>query len=380
MNKKDYYEVLGVQKGASQDEIKSAFRRLAKKYHPDVSKEENAAEKFKEVQEAYSVLSDDAKRKQYDQFGHAAFNGAGPGAGGFGGFGGFGGAGGFDFSGDYEDIFDTIFSGFGFGGGRSKASNRAQRGNDTLTRIQVTFEEAVFGCKKELEITSMEKCDECNGKGGSGEETCDNCHGSGTVTSEQRTILGSFLTKTTCPKCNGRGKTLKNTCSICSGTGRVKKKKTIEVDVPKGIATGMRRRISGKGEAGINGGPNGDLYIEFTVKDHEFFVREDDDIYLEVPLTITESLLGCKKEIPTLYGNVKLTVDAGCENGKTERMKGKGINSEVTHRKGDMYIVYKVTIPKKLTKEQKDLIERLSKTDIETNETASFEKFVKANK
>ena len=378
MNKKDYYEVLGVEKSASQDEIKSAFRRLAKKYHPDVSKEDNAAEKFKEVQEAYSVLSDEAKRKQYDQFGHAAFNGSGPG--GFGGFGGFGGAGGFDFSGDYEDIFDTIFSGFGFGGGRSKGASRAQRGNDTLTRINLTFEEAVFGCKKEIEVTSMDKCENCDGKGGMGEETCDSCHGSGTITSEQRTILGSFLTKTTCPKCNGRGKTYKTTCSSCSGTGRLKKKKTIEVDVPKGIATGMRRRISGKGEAGINGGPSGDLYIEFNVKEHEFYVREDDDIYLEVPLTLTESLLGCKKEIPTLYGNVKLTVEAGCENGKTERMKGKGINSEVTHRKGDMYVVYKVTIPKKLSKEQKDLIERLEKTNVETQETKTFEQFVKRNK
>ncbi len=374
MNKKDYYEVLGVSKSASQDEIKSAFRKLAKKYHPDVSKEENAAEKFKEAQEAYAVLSDEQKRKQYDQFGHAAFEGGAGGAGGFGGFGGF------DFSGSgYEDIFDNIFSGFGFGGGRAGGRTRAQRGNDTLVRMNLTFEEAVFGCKKDIDITTMDSCKECNGKGGFDEESCDKCHGSGTITSEQRTILGSFLTKTTCPKCNGKGKIFKKSCSSCSGTGRVKVKKTIEVSVPAGADSGMRRRISGKGEAGVNGGPNGDLYIEFVVKEHEYYARENDDIYLEVPITITEALLGCKKEIPTIHGNLKLTIEAGCENGKTERIKGKGIHSEVSKRKGDMYIVYKVVIPKKLSREQKSLIEKLAGTDLETSATKDFDKFVEKN-
>lgn len=374
MNKKDYYEVLGVSKSASQDEIKSAFRKLAKKYHPDVSKEENAAEKFKEAQEAYAVLSDEQKRKQYDQFGHAAFDGGAGGAGGFGGFGGF------DFSGSgYEDIFDNIFSGFGFGGGRAGGRTRAQRGNDTLVRMNLTFEEAVFGCKKDIDITTMDSCKECNGKGGFDEESCDKCHGSGTITSEQRTILGSFLTKTTCPKCNGKGKIFKKSCSSCSGTGRVKVKKTIEVSVPAGADSGMRRRISGKGEAGVNGGPNGDLYIEFVAKEHEYYARENDDIYLEVPITITEALLGCKKEIPTIHGNLKLTIEAGCENGKTERIKGKGIHSEVSKRKGDMYIVYKVVIPKKLSREQKSLIEKLAGTDLETSATKDFAKFVEKN-
>ena len=379
MNKKDYYEVLGVSKSASADEIKSAFRKLAKKYHPDVSKEENATEKFKEVQEAYSVLSDDAKRRQYDQFGHAAFSGgAGSGGAGFGGF--SGGFGGFDFSGSgYEDIFDNIFSGFGFGGASSRSSSRARRGNDTLYQMNISFEEAVFGCKKDIEVSMMDKCDECNGKGGFDEETCDKCHGSGTVTTEQRTILGSFLSKTTCPKCSGRGKTFKKSCSKCSGSGRVKTKKIIEVAVPRGIDTGMRRRISGKGEAGVNGGENGDLYIEFNVKEHDFYVRENDDIYLEVPITITEALLGCKKEIPTIHGNIKLTIDAGCGNGKTERIKGKGINSEVTHRKGDMFVVYKVVIPKKLSKEQKNLIEKLKDTDMDTSDIKEFDKFVSKN-
>ena len=225
----------------------------------------------------------------------------------------------------------------------------------------------------------MDSCKECDGKGGFEEETCDKCHGSGTITSEQRTILGAFLTKTTCPKCSGKGKTFKKACTSCSGTGRIKTKKTIEVSVPRGAASGMRRRISGKGEAGINGGPNGDLYIEFLVKDHDYYVREDDDIYLEVPLTLSEALLGCKKEIPTIHGNLKLTVDAGCENGKTERIKGKGIHSEITRKKGDMYIVYKIVIPRKLTREQKSLIEKLANTDLETNTTKDFQKFVHKN-
>lgn len=375
MDKKDYYEILGVSKNASQDEIKSAFRKLAKKYHPDVSKEENAQEKFKEVQEAYSVLSDESKRRQYDQFGHAAFNGGG--AGGPGGFGGFGG---FDFNGGgYEDIFDSIFSGFGFGGGRTSQQTRARRGNDTLKKVDLTFEEAIFGCKKEIKVTCMDKCKECDGVGGFDSTTCDKCHGSGTITSEQRTILGSFLTKTTCDKCGGTGKTFKKTCTSCSGNGRVKVTKTIEISVPKGVESGMRQKISGKGEAGSNGGPNGDLYIEYDVKEHEIYVRENDDIYLEVPLTITEAVLGCKKEIPTIHGNLKVTIDPGCENGKTERIKGKGIHSDVTRKKGDMYIVYKVMIPNKLSKEQKKIFDELSKTDLINQNIINFDKFVKEN-
>ena len=390
MNKKDYYEVLGVSKSASQDEIKSAFRKLAKKYHPDVSKEPDAEAKFKECQEAYSVLSDEQKRKQYDQFGHAAFTGGAGngGTGGFGGFGGFSGNGGAGFGGfdfgnfDYSDIFDNIFGGFsgngsGFGAGNGRrGENRGVRGNDILKRINLTFLESVYGVKKDLDIEIMDKCDECNGKGGFNEETCSHCHGSGTISQEQRTILGTFITKTTCPKCSGKGKTYKESCTNCNGKGRVKTRKTITVDVPKGISDGDRQRISGKGEAGQNGGPNGDLYIEYKVSNHKFFVRDGDDIYLEVPLTLTEAILGCKKEIRTLWGTLKLNVEAGCENGKTERIKGKGIDSSVNRRKGDMYIVYKVAIPKKLSKDQKKLIEKLKETDLETKETKDFRNFV----
>ena len=371
MDKKDYYEVLGVSKNASQDEIKSAFRKLAKKYHPDVSKEPDAEAKFKEVQEAYAVLSDEDKRRQYDQFGHAAFQNGG-GAGGAGGFGGF------DFSGfDYGDIFDNIFGG-GFSSGRS--SSRARRGSDSLMRMKLTFEEAVFGCKKDIDLDVVEECSECDGKGGFGEETCDKCHGSGTITTEQHTILGSFLSKTTCNKCGGTGKTYQKTCTHCHGNGRVKVNKELEVKIPAGVDNGSRLKLSGKGNSGSNGGPNGDLYIEFLVAEHDFYVRDENDIYIEAPITVTEAILGCKKEIPTLYGNVTLTIPAGSESGEKHRIKGKGINNEATHKKGDMYIVLKIVTPKKLTKEQKRLLEELNNTDLtDDNDIKNFERFVKKN-
>lgn len=371
MEKRDYYEVLGIEKSASQDEIKSAFRKLAKKYHPDVNKEADAEAKFKEIQEAYAILSDETKRKQYDQFGHAAFQGGG--AGGAGGFGGF------DFSGfDYEDIFDNIFGGFGGFGGRSKGS-RPVKGNDSLIRMKLSFEEAIYGTKKEINIDVIDECEECDGKGGFDESTCDKCHGSGTITSEQRTIFGSFLSKTTCPNCGGSGKTYKKKCTHCNGNGRVKVKKTLEVKVPAGVDSGNRLRLSGKGSAGANGGPNGDLYIEFSVAEHDFYVRDGDDIYLETPITIVEAILGGKKEIPTLYGNVVLTIPEGSESGDKHRIKGKGVHNESSKRKGDMYIVLKVATPKKLNKEQKKMIEELGKTDLNDNEIKKFDHFVKNN-
>lgn len=375
MDKKDYYEVLGVSKNASQDEIKSAFRKLAKKYHPDVSKEPDAEAKFKEVQEAYAVLSDEDKRHQYDQFGHAAFQNGG-GAGGAGGFGGF------DFSGfDYGDIFDNIFGGFGGGFSSGRSSSRARRGSDSLMRMKLTFEEAVFGCKKDIDLDVVEECSECDGKGGFGEETCDKCHGSGTITTEQHTILGSFLSKTTCNKCGGTGKTYQKTCTHCHGNGRVKVNKELEVKIPAGVDNGSRLKLSGKGNSGSNGGPNGDLYIEFVVAEHDFYVRDENDIYIEAPITVTEAILGCKKEIPTLYGNVTLTIPAGSESGEKHRIKGKGINNEATHKKGDMYIVLKIVTPKKLTKEQKRLLEELNNTDLtDDNDIKNFDKFVKRNK
>ncbi len=363
MNKRDYYEVLGVSKSASQDEIKSAFRKLAKKYHPDVSKEPNAAEKFKEAQEAYAVLSDDAKRRQYDQFGHAAFDNNGMGGGGF------------DFSGfDFSDIFGDIFgSGFGFGGGRGSSQARKSKGRDSVMRINLTFEEAVFGCKKTLNLDVTEDCDGCSGTGGHGEKTCPTCHGSGQVTSEQRTLLGTFMTRTTCSNCQGKGKVFDENCSKCRGTGRIRKNKDIEVKIPAGVDTGNQLRLAGKGEAGYNGGPNGDLYLEFNVKSHALFERNENDIYLTLPLTIVDAVLGCKKDIPTLYGSVKLTIPDGSQTGDKHRLKGKGVEDVQTGRKGDMYVVIKVITPTKLSKDQKKLFEQLSKTNLE--DSSEFKKY-----
>ena len=356
MNKRDYYEVLGVDKNASEAEIKSAFRKLAKKYHPDVSKEPDAAEKFKEAQEAYAVLSDANKRRQYDQFGHSAFDQMG-GAG----------ASGFDFSDfDFSDIFGDIFgSGFGFGG---RSSNRSRRGNDTLVRIDLTFEEAVFGCKKDVKIDTMVECDSCNGKGGHGEKTCQTCHGSGQVTSEQRTIFGSFATRSTCQTCHGKGVTYDTKCSKCHGEGRIRENKTVEVKIPAGVDTGNKLRLNGKGEAGVNGGPNGDLYLEFKVKSHPLFERDENDVYLTLPITITEAFLGCKKDVPTLNGTVKLSIPAGSKTNDKHRLKGKGIADPQTGRKGDMYVIIDIHIPKKISRDQKKLFEALSKTKLDDSD------------
>ena len=368
MNKRDYYEVLGVSKTATDAEIKSAFRKLAKQYHPDINKEPGAEEKFKEVQEAYAVLSDADKRRQYDQFGHAAFeNQAG------------GGFSGFDFSGfdvDLDDILGSMFgSGFGFSGSRRKGTAKT-RGEDVLYHMNLSFEEAVFGASKDVKIDTSITCDDCNGLGGHGEATCDVCHGSGTITTEQRTILGSFVSKTTCSACGGRGKTFKSRCTTCSGKGKIKKNRTITVKIPAGIDTGMRLRVSGKGEAGSNGGPAGDLYLEFTVSEHNFFKRDNDDIYLTVPLTITEAILGTKKDIRTLDSVVTLNIKGGTNTGDKQRIRGKGIKNASTGRVGDMYIIFNVVLPDKLSREQKSLFEDLSKTNLENNEYVKFTKFV----
>lgn len=379
--KRDYYDVLGVTKSATDAEIKSAFRKKAKEFHPDLNKDDpKASEKFQEAQEAYAVLSDENKRKMYDQYGHAGVGNGGPGGGYGGGFGGFD-ASGFDFG----DIFDSIFGGAGgfggfsgFGGGRDQGP-RPTRGNDILMRMDLTFDEAIYGCEKKFNLDVVEECDECHGQGGFDKEECHTCHGKGTVTTQQQTILGAFMSTTTCPDCDGRGKTFKRKCSECNGKGRVKKNKKITINIPAGINTGDRQRISGKGNPGTNGGENGDLYIEYIVDEHKYFIREDDDIYLEVPLTLTEAILGCKKEIPTLYDNVKINISAGTNSGDKQRIKGKGVDNEYRRRKGDMYIVFKVYTPKKLSREQKQLIEKLSKTDLDTDEIKKFNKFTKEN-
>ena len=381
--KRDYYEVLGVSKTASEQEIKSAFRKKAKEFHPDLNKDDpNAAEKFKEAQEAYSVLSDESKRKMYDQYGHAGVGNGGPGAGGFGGYSNFDGAG-FDFG----DIFDSIFggsaSGFGgfsnFGSGSSRQNSRATRGSDILMRMNLTFDEAIYGCEKKFNLDVVEDCEECHGHGGFDRDECKTCHGQGTITTQQNTILGSFMSRTTCPDCNGTGRTYKRKCSECNGKGKIKKNKKLTINISEGINTGDRQRVSGKGNPGTNGGENGDLYIEFIVSDHDYFVRDNDDIYLEVPLSLTEAVLGCKKEIPTLYGNVKLNISAGTNSGDKQRIKGKGVNNSYRRHKGDMYVVFKVYTPKRLSREQKQLIQKLSETNMETDEIKRFNKFTRDN-
>ncbi len=345
-DKRDFYETLGVEKNATEQEIKSAYRKKAKQLHPDLNKDDpHAEEKFKEVQEAYSVLSDENKRKMYDQFGHAGVSGAG--AAGAGGAGGFGGFGGFDASGfGFEDIFDTFFggatsSGFGgfsgFGGGNSK--NRASRGSDILMQMDLDFDEAIYGAEKKFSIDVVEECDECHGHGGFDRRECSTCHGSGTISKQQQTILGSFVTRTTCPDCQGKGRTYKRKCSECQGSGQVKKHKNITINIPAGVNSGDRQRLSGKGQAGINGGENGDLYIEYIVSEHKYFKRDADDIYLEVPLTLAEAILGCKKQIPTLYGNVKVNISAGTNSGDKQVIKGKGVDNKYRKVKGDIISV-----------------------------------------
>lgn len=356
--KKDYYEVLGISKTATDAEIKSAFRKMAKQYHPDINKAPDAAEKFKEAQEAYAVLSDPNKRKQYDQYGHAAFDNNG-------------GSGGYDFSGfDFSDIFSDLFGssfgGFNFGG-RSTTSRGSRKGDDSLVRVNLTFLEAINGCKKTIKVASSEACPDCNGKGGLGEKTCSACHGSGTITSEQRSIFGSFMTRTTCDTCHGKGTTYEKTCTTCHGTGKINKTKEIEVKVPAGVDNGNQLRVAGKGEAGYNGGPNGDLYIEFKVEEHPIFEREEDDIYLFLPITIVDCVLGCKKDVPTIDGTIKLTIPENSKTGDKLRIKGKGVSNVNTGKKGDMYVVLNILPPTKLTREQKALLEKLRDTDLEDN-------------
>ena len=381
--KRDYYEVLGLSKGATEAEIKSAFRKKAKELHPDVNKDDpHAEEKFKEVQEAYSVLSDENKRKMYDQYGHAAGVGNGPSAGAAGGYGGFSGFDGEGF--DFGDIFDSFFGGrggfggFGDYGGRSSRTS-ARRGSDILMQMDLTFEEAINGTTKKFNIDVVEDCEKCDGHGGFDQKECSTCHGKGTITSQQNTILGAFMSTTTCPDCRGSGVTFKKKCTDCGGKGKVKVNKKITISIPEGVNTGDRQRVSGKGNPGQNGGENGDLYIEYIVGEHKYFVRDNDDIYLEVPLTLTESILGCKKEIPTIYGNIKLNIDAGINSGDKQRIKGKGVDNRYRKHKGDMYVIYKVYTPNRLSREQKQLIEQLSKTDLETDEIKRFNKFTKEN-
>lgn len=360
MSKRDYYDVLGVSKTATADEIKKAYRKLARQYHPDVNKDNpDAAEKFKECSEAYSVLSDETKRAQYDQFGHAAFeNGGGPGAG-AGGFGGFGGTGGM------EDIFDMFFGGQGRGGfGSSRRSkNGPQRGADLRLDLEITFEEAAFGVEKEVRLNREDTCDHCQGSGaepGSEIEVCPDCHGTGEIQFTQNTMFGQMVNVRPCGRCHGEGKIFKNPCKVCSGSGRLKKEKKLKVKIPAGVDTDSRLRVSGEGEAGLRGGAKGDLYVYLYVKPHKFFERDGTTVLCEVPINIVQATLGAEIKVPTLDGQVVMKVPEGTQPGKVLRLKGKGITSLRNGVRGDQLVTIKVVVPTKLTDKQKDSLKKFA--------------------
>lgn len=353
MAKKDYYETLGVSKSATEAEIKKAYKRLAMKYHPDKN-QDNKAEaeaKFKEVKEAYEILTDPQKKAAYDQYGHAAFEQGqgGAGAGGFGGFGGFGGG----------SAFDDIFSDF-FGGGRGRGQT-ASRGDDLQYNISLTLEEAASGVSKEIKVPTWVTCDVCHGQGtekSSDVVTCDTCHGAGVVQMRQ----GFFAVQQECPTCHGRGKIVKNPCKKCHGEGRIQKTKTLSVTIPAGVDTGNRIRLSGEGEAGLNGAPAGDLYVQVQVKPHAIFERDGTNLHCEIPINIVLASLGGEVEVPTLNGKVSLTIPAETQTGKMFRLRGKGIKSLRGSTVGDLYCHVVVETPVNLTGKQKELLKELGES------------------
>lgn len=373
MSKKDYYELLGLSKSASETEIKKAYRRLARKYHPDANPDDkNAEEKFKEVSEAYEVLSDAQKRAQYDQFGHAAFQ-EGQGFGGSqGGYGG----------GPFEDIFN-MFTGGGFseddlfgmfhGGGQTRQKKGPERGNDLRYDLEVEFIEASFGVEKEIEIMRAENCPECKGSGaqkGSSPKTCPKCGGSGQVKYAQNTMLGQFVNIKTCDECHGTGEVIEDPCHNCHGTGRIRRKRKIKVKIPAGVDTGYRIRISGEGEPGIRGGGSGNLYIFIHVKSHEIFKREGNDIFCNMTVTFAQAALGDEIEVPTLEGHSKFNLPAGTQNGKIYKLKEEGIPA-FRGRRGDLYFEVHVETPTDLSKEQRELLMQFA--EIRGEEIKTFE-------
>ncbi len=352
--KRDYYEVLGVERSASEEEIKKAYRKLAKKYHPDMNPGDADAEaKFKEATEAYGILSDEQKRRAYDQYGHAAFEQGGAG----------GGFGGFDFSGDMGDIFGDIFGDL-FGGGRRsrQAYNGPVKGADVQKNIRISFMEAVFGVEKNLDINYQEECEDCHGTGakpGTSPVTCSKCGGSGQVTYTQQSLFGVVRNVSTCPSCGGSGKVVKDKCPKCAGTGYKKIKKTIKANIPAGVDNGISIRIPGLGEPGKNGGPRGNLYVTAQVQPHPVFNREGYDIYSTVPISFADAALGAEIKIQTVDGDISQTIRPGTQTDTVVRLRGKGVpNLRNKNNRGDHYATLVVKVPEKLNSEQKELLRR----------------------
>lgn len=379
--KRDYYEVLGVNKGASDDEIKKAYRKTAKKYHPDLNPDNPEAEaKFKECNEAYEVLSDPDKKARYDQFGHA---GVDPNFGAGSGFGGGFGGGGFGFDGDIDlgDIFSSFFGG-GFGGG-GRNPNAPQRGRDIQSSVSLTFEEAAKGCKKTIEVMRVMDCSECGGSGsakGSSPQTCPDCGGRGVVSVQQRTPLGVMSTQRTCSRCGGTGKIITNPCSKCNGKGKVRMKKKIDINIPAGIDNNQVVNVRGFGNDGSNGGPAGDLKVVVNIKKHAYFKRDGFDVWFDKHISIVEATLGADVQIPTLDGNVELHIPAGTQPGEIFTLKGnKGIQRLNAMGKGDEHVRVIVDIPKSVTDEQKELLKSFDKTYVAPKNTKEgfFDKFKK---
>ncbi len=373
-DKRDYYEVLGLQKGASDDEIKKAYRKLAKKYHPDLNPGDAQAEKnFKEVNEAYEILSDSDKKARYDAYGHAGVDpNMGADAGGFGFGGGFGGA---DF-GDIGDIFSSFF-GSGGGSGSSSRRNAPQRGSDVEVRLTLTFEEAAFGCKKSISYSRIDACEACGGSGaekGSSPETCSTCKGAGQVRVQTRTPFGMMQSSRPCSACNGKGTIIKNPCKTCGGNGLVRKNCNTEVNIPAGIADGQTIKRSGYGNAGRNGGPAGDLFITVTVRNHEFFHRNGFDLYCEVPISYAEAALGAKIHVPTLEGDFEYEIPAGTQTGVTFTIKDKGIQFLNGKGKGKLNFTVSVEVPKNLSQKQIDLLRAFDES-LEGKNSAKRESF-----
>lgn len=368
MSKRDYYEALGIAKGASDDEIKKAYRKMAKKYHPDVNKDKDAEDNFKEINEAYEVLSDPQKKATYDQFGHAGMDGAN--------FGGGQGFGGFE---DLGDIFGSFFGG-GFGGGqRRQNSNGPRKGNDRFMQMRIEFMDAIFGKEEEVTIEVDEQCGACGGTGAfskSDIKTCSTCGGSGSVTSQQRTPFGVFQSQSVCPDCNGTGKSVAKKCDKCHGRGYEHKRVKLNIKIPAGIQSGQQVRVPNKGERGANGGPNGDLYIEILVTRHKTFVRDGNDIRISVPISAVDATLGCKVDVPTVYGDVELSIPAGTQYGQQFRLRGKGVKS-ARGSQGDQFVEINVEIPTKISHDERELYEKIKN---KKEHESPFEKFKKAFK